>query len=293
MTFPPRSRAVVRRPERVRAESMGDAALVAAMREGDPWAWREFYVRFRPGLAAFARRAGASAEEVEASVDEVLADQAERLTAPAATVPAHLGAYLLRATRHRLLNARRAAARRQRHHVAAAESHAGESVVVPLVSEYLRRVSEGPASVWDAERGERPDDRDASAVLLQLALHLRALTTADELMLLTWVAEGVPHRTIAAWLGVRYDAATKRVWRLCRRLRAAALQHADAMPPEARAEVERFLRRAGALPPLVTTPAVPPVSPVPPARSPDRAAAAGAHPADPDPAGRPDRGRTP
>ena len=99
----------------------------------------------------------------------------------------------------------------------------------------------------------RADDRERSETtpVLQLAAALRAATTTDEQLLLTWVAERVPHRTIAAWLGVTYDAAAKRVWRLCRRLRAAAVRHVEALAADERREVERFLRRAGALPPLV------------------------------------------
>jgi hypothetical protein len=71
----------------VRVEGLSDAALLAAMGEGDAWAWGEFYTRFRPVLAAFARRAGATPEEREVCVDEVLADQGARLTIPGPRCP--------------------------------------------------------------------------------------------------------------------------------------------------------------------------------------------------------------
>jgi DNA-directed RNA polymerase specialized sigma24 family protein len=221
-----------------------------------------------------------------------------------------------------LLNARRSASRRERHYADAADGHAGEAVVVPLVSAYLQRISAGPEMDEGADRaggvaaiGVPADTVDhgaepasgSSAVVLDLALHLRAVTTDEEQLLLTWVAEGVPHRTISAWLGIRYEAATKRVWRLCQKLRAAAVRYAATLPPEAQAEVTRFLRRAGALPPLVL-PAPPGARPpLDEPRSPashtaashtarshlDRAAQAGAPPAAPDPPGHTRRGAIP
>jgi DNA-directed RNA polymerase specialized sigma24 family protein len=284
MTERPSRRAVVRRPERVRAEGMGDAALVAAMRDGDAWAWGEFCARYRPVLADFAHRAGADADEAAACAQDVLVERTERLVAPGAKVPAHLGPYLLRAARHYLLSVRRAAGRRERRHLRAAEPVDGgdRAVVLALVSAHVRRVSEGPERAWgDAEAADVP----ASSVVLQLAQHLRTATSPEDAELLVWVAEGVPHRTIAAWRGVRYDVMTKRIWRLSRRLRDAALRYAETLPAEARTELARFLRRAGALPPVVLAPA-PPVDAASHddptlARFDDRAAAAGATPADP------------
>ena len=52
---------------------------------------------------------------------------------------------------------------------------------------------------------------------------------------------------------MNYDAATKRIWRLCRKLRAAAVRHGERLGGEERAAVDRFLRRAGVLPPLVAS----------------------------------------
>ena len=307
MSLPPSPRRPLgRRAERVRAEAYTDGELLGGMRDGDAWAWSEFYARFRPVLAAYARRAGASPEELEACVDEVLADQGARLTGPGTPLPAQLAAYLLRATRHRLLNARRASARRQRHYADAAETQTGEAVVVPLVSEYLRRVSEGVDDTDDASSERRGVQRDAAAhgstsdaigaagvhgasgTVMQLALHLRAVTTDEERLLLTWVAEGVPHRTIASWLGVRYDAATKRIWRLCQKLRGVAVRYATSLPAEDRAELSRFLRRAGALPPLVL-PSLPSTSEPPTTFS--YAPEAGRAGREPDGVGRPSPGR--
>jgi DNA-directed RNA polymerase specialized sigma24 family protein len=254
---------------RDRVASLDDAALVAAMRADDAYAWSEYFHRYRPVLLAYARRvrlsAGLTDGDVQnALVDELLADEAVRLTGPNALSVPTLGAYLQRAARHRLYNLRRAAARRlKRYGEAATDTTDGAPVVAPLCSEYVLRLSSGPAAVHEltpasmtAPRPPHPspsDDTtavDASPVL-RLAAALRATTTTDEQLLLAWVAHRVPHRTIAGWLGVSYDVATKRLWRLCRRLRAAAVRHAASLAPEDRHEIERFLRRAGALPPLV------------------------------------------
>src|SRR6185312_17023218 len=82
-------------------------------------------------------------------VDEVLADEAVRLTQPGAPRVVNLAGYLVRAARHKLIDVRRAAARRQRRYTeAAAEGEradapagGGEMVVEALASEHARRAS--------------------------------------------------------------------------------------------------------------------------------------------------------
>lgn len=257
-----RSRIAAR--ERARAVALDDRALVDAMRAGDPWAWSEFPTRFRPILAAAARGErmpdGVAVTATEALVDEVLNDEAQRLVAPGAPVVSDLASYLVRAARHRLLNVRRSAARRRRRYADAStgERAGGETVVAALCSAHLLAVSAGvrepSAPRWG---GDEPDHPDAappaplSPAVLELASMVRAATSDDERLLLTWVAEQVSHRMIAEWLGISYDAATKRIWRLCRKLQAAAVRHVGTLDARARADVDRFLRRAGVLPPLV------------------------------------------
>jgi len=56
----------------------------------------------------------------------------------------------------------------------------------------------------------------------------------------------MPHRQIAEWLGVSYDAATKRIWRLKRRLQSLAAEHyARISGAHERRELERLFRRSG------------------------------------------------
>ncbi|AHG93510.1 hypothetical protein J421_5975 (plasmid) [Gemmatirosa kalamazoonensis] len=254
------------RPERARAAALDDRALLAAMQGGDEWAWSEFHARFRPLLAGIARHVrmpvGADVTAAEALVDEVLADEAVRLTQPGAPRVMNLAGYLVRAARHKLIDVRRAAARRQRRYAEAATdatrhapvrgtvrgtagpAHVGEAVVETLCSEYARRAS---------EPREPNDDAAGSPAVRALAAAIRDMTSDDERLLLTWLAERVSHRMIATWLGVSYDAATKRIWRLCRKLRAAAVQYGARLGDAERAEVDRFLRRAGVLPPVVAS----------------------------------------
>lgn len=249
----------IRSAERARAEALDDAALLGAMRDGDAWAWGEFVVRFRPVLADYARRARVPAGVRGAFVDDVLADEAGRLAGPAACAgkpaPPNLAAYLMRAARHRFLNCRRDAAREHRRHLHAADDAGGELMVVTsLCSEHTRRASLGPGADAGAPGGDEgvelaPEEAGAGAVA-RLAHSLRAAVSPEESLLLAWVAARVPHRTIAEWLGVSHSAGAKRVWRLVRRLRAVALDYAQQLPAAERAELERFLRRAEALPRL-------------------------------------------
>ena len=245
------------RPERARVATLDDRALLAAMQGGDEWAWSEFHARFRPLLAGIARHvrmpAGADVTAAEALVDEVLADEAVRLTQPGAPRVVNLAGYLVRAARHKLIDVRRAAARRQRRYTeAAAEGEradapvgGGEMVVEALASEHARRAS---LPREPNESGDEP-----SVAVRALAAAVREMTSEEERLLLTWLAERVSHRMIATWLDVSYDAATKRIWRLCRKLRAAAVKHGETLGAAERAEVDRFLRRAGVLPPVVAS----------------------------------------
>lgn len=229
--------------------ALGDAALVAAMRDGDAWAWGEFVARFQPRLDAFAQRVGIPDGERAECVEDVLADEALRFTRRGATprLPGNLSAYLMRAVRHKYLRVRRSQSRRSAHYAEAAatggEDDAAEYVVRSACSAHaLRHVSEAEADGGESARG---DHGVLTVALARLTSALRGALTADEERLLVWHGEQVPHREIAAWLGVSYDAATKRVWRLCRRLQALAAEVVRDFPPEEREALARRFRRAG------------------------------------------------
>jgi hypothetical protein len=217
--------------------ALGDAALVAAMRAGDDWAFGEFIARFRPGLVAYAR-GRIPAELIPECVDEVLEDEALKLSEEEAIVPTRLSAYLVGAVRYRHLALRRSGGRRQRWYEEAARSglctgDGREPVVRSVCAESTIAASRGVV-------GTEPSEPSA---VEQLALAIEGELDEETRRLLVWIGQAVPHRQIAAWLGKSYDATTKQIWRLCRRLERAAPAHAAALSADAQRELERFFRR--------------------------------------------------
>jgi DNA-directed RNA polymerase specialized sigma24 family protein len=221
-----------------RHRALSDTALVDAMRRGDELALGEFVDRFRPLLEHFARRTRIPRWEWGTCITEVLDDVALKVAAGRIKLPGSLGGYLVRTVRNRHLELRRAAVRRDRHYSSASDADTVERVVVSLCSENTVRASEGPAR----------SDAVGSAALARLAAILRAELSEDEVLLLAWRSAGVPHRQVAVWLGITYAAAAKRIARLSQRVRAIAWLRAESFPPDERAEITRFFRRAGVTP---------------------------------------------
>jgi DNA-directed RNA polymerase specialized sigma24 family protein len=248
--------------EHRRVRALTDAGLVAAMRDGDTWAWGEFGTRFEPVLLAYARRLGVPSEVRRERVLDLLADEGMRFAAGRGAVPAQLAAYLARALRHRYLNEKRSAARRAAAYDAAATSGSGalqdESDLVlfrrqtvpgrAVVNERVVEYACSEGTLRDA-RGTLGTPPRGSRTVEALVGHIRRHLSDDEQRILGWEERRVPHRQIAEWLGLSYDAATKRIWRLKRRLQALAVEyHARASTHEERRELERLFRRTGVSP---------------------------------------------
>jgi hypothetical protein len=217
--------------------ALGDVALIAAMRAGDDWAFGEFIARFRPGLAAYAR--GRIPDElIPECVDEVLEDEALALSNEEAVVPTRLSGYLIGAARKRHLALRRGSERRRRWYEEAARSgrctsDGRESVVRSVCAESTIAASAGAGSIETA----------APSAIEQLAVAIEGELDEETRQLLAWIGQAVAHRQIAEWVGKSYDATTKQIWRLCRRLERAAPAHAAGLPREVQHELERFFRR--------------------------------------------------
>jgi hypothetical protein len=211
-----------------------DAELIGLMQTRDRAAWSIFEARFKPILTAYARRAKIPPGDWPVCVFEVLEDEGLRLSARDTEPPINLAAYLIAAVRHRYLRVKRAQACRDKNYDAAADDQSGEWVVASLCSEDALRASRGPGA----------DTRDASTALRRLASELRAGLTIEEESILVWVSERVPHAQIATWLGMSYDACTKRIWRLCRRLRSETSARRASYSSAEQAEIDRFIRRA-------------------------------------------------
>jgi DNA-directed RNA polymerase specialized sigma24 family protein len=147
--------------------------------------------------------------------------------------PRNLSWYLCSALHHRLIRAKRGAARRERAHQASTESLQEGATT----SEYAIQSIANPLSVKEG-LGE--------SALSRLATLISKKLSADERQLLMWCAEMVPRREIAEWLGITHEAAKKRVLRACRHAKVLALQVSQNLSDEDRATIERFLRRTGA-----------------------------------------------
>jgi DNA-directed RNA polymerase specialized sigma24 family protein len=185
-------------------------------------------------LEAFARRSNIPSSDWHVCITDLLTDEALRLNASAAGPPRNLPAYLVGAARHRHLSLKRSADCRHKHYAAASDNRSGEQIVTTLCSEDALRSSAGPE-----------DESPTSSALLRLARDLGARLSGDERLVLAWVGEGISRPVIAEWLGIAPDACAKRIWRLCHRLRVAAVQQRLTYSSSERREIDRFLRRAG------------------------------------------------
>lgn len=200
------------------------------MRGGSEAAWAKYDACYRPVLEAYARRARIPAWEWPTCVSEVLADEGLRLTRASVAAPLNLPAYLVSAVRHRYLRLKRDDVCRQRNYAAAVEDWRGESVVTAVCSQ-------------DALRRSRGDTETASAseTLRRFATELCRDLTDEDRRLLVWVGERVSHVEIARWMGISYDACTKRIWRLCRRLRSEAKAKRELYTAAEQREIDRLL----------------------------------------------------
>jgi len=222
-------------------DAVKDYDIVVAMRRGEAVAFEHYIERFHRILLDYARRAGVAASERDEMVSELLDDVAIQLITRSAPLPQNPRMYLLAALRHKLLNRKRGSERRRRVVSEAARAayadrdpSAGESAAG--CSEEMLRASHGPE--WEGAQLPR--------VLERLAGRLSESLREDERQLLVAVAENIPQREIAEWLGVSYAVARKRLERLRARLTDVAMQYANTLEPDDARELQRFFHRCRA-----------------------------------------------
>ena len=222
-------------------DAVKDYDIVVAMRRGEAVAFEHYIERFHRILLDYARRAGVAASERDEMVSELLDDVAIQLITRSAPLPQNPRMYLLAALRHKLLNRKRGSERRRRVVSEAARAayadrdpSAGESAAG--CSEEMLRASHGPE--WEGAPLPR--------VLERLAGRLSESLREDERQLLVAVAENIPQREIAEWLGVSYAVARKRLERLRARLTDVAMQYANTLEPDDARELQRFFHRCRA-----------------------------------------------
>lgn len=227
---------------REEGEPLDDVALVVRMRAGAPRAFEHYVERFHRVLLDYARRAGVDAHRRDEFVRDVLSDTALHFLAPGSPVPNNPRMYLIAAFRNKLLNGKRDRARREKalggalREVALDSDYVDPGNAAAGCSEAAVRESRGPG--W--EHGSLPGP------LARLSAHLSDALTADERQLLIAVAENVPQREIAEWLGVSHALARKRLERLRARLTEVAMQYTSSLPPDDARALEAFFRRCGA-----------------------------------------------
>lgn len=188
--------------------------LATALRECDSRALHAFYTHFRPVLGERARLFGIQRELRAETVDTFLGDLLLSLCS-ARELPGSLYGYVFVSFKRFVWRAKRDRAREE---VKALEAAANSAETTAVTS--------NPAIA-----------RFGSLLLSELS--------AEDRMLINAKAEEVPLREVAALLGMNYNAANTRVFRLRSKLRRTAAKAVCQLDPQDRRIVERLLRRAG------------------------------------------------
>ncbi len=223
-----------RQPRLTYAE-LDDNALIDAMRAEDERALDEFIVRHQRLLFERARLAGFARRECEDYVIEVVEEIAMQIVAQRIRPTKTLAAYVVKCFFNRLADIGEQTKRRTRmiHERTEDAPARGERAVVSLVSEDAIRSSQGPD--WEST--------PVSKALQRLAQKIEQGLSAEEEQMLAWQSCRIPLRQIAAWLGLTYDGAAQRSWRLRERLRRTATQFAFTLSPEDRRQLADFFDR--------------------------------------------------
>jgi len=209
------------------------------MRRGEQTAVQAFVSRFYPLLHGYSQRPSFPGADRDEFIGELLDDLAIQLMRPSAPTPQNLRLHVITAFRRRFLTLKRDRARRQR--------VIDEAAFDVALENDLTSASDGIAGCsHETMRASRAPDVNPPTlpgVLERLARALNEKLTPEERHLLAAVAENVPQRQIATWLGISHVVARKRLQRLRARLNQAAMQHANSLPPDEARELARFLRR--------------------------------------------------
>jgi hypothetical protein len=219
-------------------EGASDLRLIEGMRAMDSWAYHEFFERLVPLLLAHAQRCGVRREDRWMTVVELLDDLALRLTRLRQPVPRSLEALATVSLRRRLITARRNESRRRALESEQASALSGGERVI---------ASAASAASLDASDPFQPDPagepQHGAEAIVALGRALRLTLSEDDARLLEWMAERVPQRDAAEWLGTTHGALRVRISRLKTRLRLAARRHEARLDGAEREAVRRFLDR--------------------------------------------------
>jgi DNA-directed RNA polymerase specialized sigma24 family protein len=217
--------------------ALADGALVEAMRSGDPAAFQAFRERFAPLLEAYAFIMRIPTMDWPECIEDVLTDAAIRWIDPGGELPKQMSAYLKGMVRHAYFNKRRSAEFEAKI-AALSESEGTEPVLRALYGDSTVQAARGLA-----------DEADECTIraLRALAVMLKESLSKEEQLVIGWTALRVPYRTIAELIGAGYEATSKRIQRLQRKLRDVAIAKHFRFSPDEQREIDRFLRRVLAL----------------------------------------------
>jgi DNA-binding CsgD family transcriptional regulator len=222
-------------------ELASDRVLVDGLRARHPEAVEEFIRRFISLASRYARWLRIPATERNHWVADLLYDVAMTLGRGSAAPPGHLASYVAGACRLRARHQLAVEASYRRRVVEALANIHGEGsefrqdAVMELCSEYSLRDARGPD--WEPP--------PIAPVLERLVSAIEEGVTADERRVLQWLGDQVSYTEIAKRLGITRPAAVSRIQRLRARLIEAAFRFGSGLERGERAELVRFLRRAG------------------------------------------------
>jgi DNA-binding CsgD family transcriptional regulator len=217
--------------------SIGDRALVGAIREGRSEAVDEFIRRFEDVVQRSARQLQIPRENRVHWVGDVLYEVALTLGRGRGPMPNHLAAYVAGACKRR---SRREYTKDRSHDARVREAlgevyGSSESAALGVCSEASIRLASGID--WESP--------DMPPVLARLAATFDAQITAEERDVLSWLGQHVSYTTIAIWLGISRPAAVSRIQRLRARLIRTTIRFGSTLGASDRTELLRFLHRAG------------------------------------------------
>lgn len=220
-------------------QSLGDRALVAALRDGESDAVDEFIRRFELLVMRYARLLRVPREDQNHWTGEVLYELAVTLSRGRGPMPRQLAAYVTASCKYK---AQRERANELRYHARvrdAAEEVAG-------AGEYAAADTCSEASIRSA-RGPAYEEQPLSPVLQRLTAAFDEELSSDDRQLLSWLGQQISYTTIASWLGISRPAAVSRIQRLRERLARLVVRFAKVASPPDRTELIRFLRRSEAV----------------------------------------------
>ena len=221
------------------SQQEADVELLAGVRRNELTGLRNFVLRFEPVLMDQARRLGVAQDERRTVVTEFLDDMLVRLASEKTEAPRSLTAFVITSFRNCVTDLRREAAVRARHSQSQEEMIGTEHVVRATCSEFMLRSARGDGF------GDDSGEESPSYAVVMLARALIESCSYDERQLLIWSAHRVPLRDCAAWLGLSYDAAKQKLFRLRVRLVRDSVARLSALASPDRAALALILRRAG------------------------------------------------